>query len=82
MLRFLCLIVILVITCSASAQQQPVSPLEQLLLNKKYKEFKREATQATSHGNAEAFFLLGKSYHLGLGVEADEDKALSFYKQA
>ncbi|SFH00899.1 TPR repeat [Duganella sp. CF458] len=60
----------------------PVSALEQSLLAKKYGEFQKNAKPAAERGDAEALFLLGKSYDLGWGVEKNLELARSYYKKA
>ncbi|WP_028104399.1 SEL1-like repeat protein [Pseudoduganella violaceinigra] len=70
-------------SCVASAlAQAPVSPLEQSLLDKRYSDFQPEAARAAAGGDAEALFLLGKSYAQGLGVEKDQELARSYYRKA
>ncbi|QYF91602.1 sel1 repeat family protein [Massilia sp. PAMC28688] len=65
----------------AAALAQPVSSLEQLLNDKQYAAFHLRADREAP-GNAEASFLKGKSFHLGLGVEQDLAAARLWYGEA
>ncbi|WP_426207928.1 hypothetical protein [Massilia sp. TWP1-3-3] len=64
------------------AQAGPVSPLEQLLLDKNYPAFQARAYKDAASGNAEANFLIGKAQHLGLGVPIDLYEAKEWYDKA
>ncbi|WP_431478132.1 tetratricopeptide repeat protein [Massilia eburnea] len=67
---------------SSALAQVPISALEQSLLAKKYGEFQKNAKLAAERGDADALFLLGKSYDLGWGVEKNRELARSHYKKA
>jgi len=79
-LRLILLILMMQIT--AAMADSSVSPLEKMLLDKQYPAFTAAADEAAKKGDAEALFLLGKSYHLGWGVEVDKYKAAEYYEQA
>ncbi len=56
--------------------------LDDLFLQADRGTFFVEAHAAAALGDADALFLLGKAYHLGKGVAADEDQARDYYEQA
>lgn len=66
----------------AAGAESSVSSLEQSLLDKQYEQFQRAAKVAAENGSAEALFLLGKAYALGLGVQKDLDLGRSYYEKA
>lgn len=55
---------------------------EELFNKQKYKEAFPYLEKAAIIGNNEAQFLIGKSYHQGLGVERNYSKAWEWYKKA
>lgn len=55
---------------------------EELFNKQKYKEAFPYLEKAAIIGNNEAQFLIGKSYHQGLGVEENYSKALEWYRKA
>lgn len=56
--------------------------LEQLFNSKRYEEFFTQAEIKAKEKDKTALFLLGKAYHLGLGVEKDINKAGYYYYKA
>ncbi|MFN3579241.1 MAG: sel1 repeat family protein [Pseudomonas sp.] len=71
--------VLLVLTLPSPAM---ASSLEELLNSKRYVEFLPLAEEGVAAGDPDALFLLGKAYHLGLGVAVDEQRATDYYQQA
>jgi TPR repeat protein len=55
------------------------SNLESVFLAGRYKEFFNKAQQQADSGDADAQFLLGKAYHLGMGVDVDLTQARYYY---
>lgn len=72
------------VSCQActSGAESSLSSLEQSLLDKKYDQFQPAAKAAAAKGDAEALFLLGKAYALGLGVAQDLELGRSYYEKA
>lgn len=66
----------------AAGAEASVSSLEQSLIDKRYDHFQRAAKAAAANGNAEALFLLGKAYALGLGVSKNLELGRSYYEKA
>lgn len=58
------------------------SPLEDAFNGPDKPRFFAEAEAAAARGDTEALFLLGKAYHLGVGVEADPARARVLYGEA
>jgi uncharacterized protein len=77
-----CRILVMPILFGLLVNMASASALEDLLTSKRYEDFQSEAQQAAQTGDAEALFLLGKSYHLGLGIPSDIAQALNFYERA
>ena len=61
---------------SSAFARDAASPLEEMLLDKQYEAFVLAAEQAAKNGDADALFLLGKSYDMGWGVDQDENEAV------
>lgn len=80
--RFIVCAVLSGCVLSSALAQAPVSPLEQSLNAKKYSEFQKNAKEAAERGDAEALFLLGKSYSNGWGVDKNLELARSYYEKA
>jgi TPR repeat protein len=79
-----CIPQLLLATFAAVSHAQQ-GELEQLLTNRQNPQFQREADAALSlpdAAGAEAAFLLGKAYHLGLGRDVDIDQAITYYERA
>jgi len=58
------------------------TPLEDLFNGPDKPRFFSEASAAADAGDPEALFLLGKAYHLGMGVGADQPRARELYGRA
>ncbi|PKM05011.1 MAG: sel1 repeat family protein [Gammaproteobacteria bacterium HGW-Gammaproteobacteria-6] len=71
--------VLLMLTLSGSVM---ATSLEELLNRERYAEFLPLAEKGVAAGDQEALFLLGKAYHLGLGVDVNEQRATDYYQQA
>lgn len=75
---------LLALSLQAGAQAQAAAPsaLEELMLSKDFKAFQARAAKAAAGGSAEANFLMGKAYHVGIGVPADSAAAVKWYRAA
>ena len=75
---------LLALSLHASVQARAVSPspLEQLMLTKDFKAFQARAAKEAADGSAEANFLMGKAYHVGIGVPEDSAAAVKWYQAA
>ncbi|XLZ70493.1 hypothetical protein ABT364_00590 [Massilia sp. SR12] len=82
LMRLISMILVCAALVSSQAAQSSVSSLEQSLLDKQYAQFQRAAKVSAANGSAEALFLLGKAYALGLGVQKDLDLGRSYYEKA
>lgn len=56
--------------------------LDDLFSSDQFSAFFAQAHTAADQGNPDALFLLGKAYHLGKGVAANEDTARDYYERA
>lgn len=59
-----------------------LNSLATLLENNDYSTFHKQAQKMAMEGNVASQFLLGKAYHLGLGVKKDETEAKKYYELA
>lgn len=73
---------LLTMSLQAATFAQSVSPLEQLFIDKNTAEFEPRALKEAAAGSAEANFLLGKAYHLGMGVQVNKEEAAKWYRVA